>query len=59
MERKRYRVDSQIPILPRLLNVDEDFFVRETEVFEGDVGALSPGAIGICVEDYLGRCHCY
>lgn len=50
-----YRVDFKVPWLSRLLEVDDDFFIGEVELFEGDVGAVGVGAEVVGVEGYFGR----
>lgn len=55
-----YRVHFEVPGLARGVEVDDDFFVLQAQLLEGDVGAVSPGADVVCVEDDLGghiRCR--
>lgn len=49
-----YWVHFEVPGLARGVEVDDDLFVLQAELLEGDVGAVSPRADVVCVEDDLG-----
>lgn len=49
-----YRVHFEVPGLARGVEVDDDLLVLQAQLLEGDVGAVSPGADVVCVEDDLG-----
>jgi hypothetical protein len=53
-----HRVNLEIPWLARLVEVNDDLFVLETELLEGDVGAVGPGAEVVGIEDDLWGGHC-
>jgi hypothetical protein len=50
-----YRVYFEIPVLARLVEIDDDFLVWQAKLFQGDLCPLSPGAAMIGVEHYIGR----
>ena len=52
-----YRVDLQIPWLAWGVQVNGDLFEGETKLLENNVGAMSPGAGAIGVENNLGGRH--
>jgi hypothetical protein len=45
-----YRVDFEVPWLARPIEVNDDFLVRQTKLFQNDVSAMGPWAAAICVE---------
>lgn len=52
-----YRVDLQIPRLARHIQVNSNLLILQAQLLEGDVGAVSPGAAAVGVEDDLGGGH--
>ena len=48
-----YRVDLQIPILSRLVEVNDDFFVGDLQLGQKDVNSLSKGTGMVSVEGDL------
>ena len=50
-----HRIDFQIPIFSRAVKVNDHFFVRKAELFDRDVGAVSPRAAVVGIEGDLGR----
>lgn len=51
-----YRVHLEVPVLTRLVEVNDDFVVRKAEFFEGNVGAVRIRASVIRVEGDLWVC---
>ena len=48
-----YRVDFKIPRLARTAEVDNDLFIGELELFESDMGTVSPRTTVVGVESYF------
>ena len=51
--RSAYRVDSQVPVLARTGEINDHLFIRDVKLFEGDMGAVSPGTEVVGVEGDL------
>lgn len=49
------RVDLEVPLLSGTVQIDDDFFVRQLELFESDVCAVGPWAEEVCVQCDLRR----
>lgn len=50
-----HRVDLQVPVRARSIQVNNDFFVGKIEFFQDDVSALSPRTAVVGVQGYLRR----
>lgn len=53
-----YRVDIEIPRLSRLIEVDDNFLVRQIQLFQGDVSTVSPRTQMVGIQgDLRGNAH--
>jgi hypothetical protein len=48
-----YRVDFEVPWLARRIEVNDNFLVRQTKLFQNDISAMGPWTAAICVESEL------
>lgn len=51
------RVDLQVPLVAGAVQVDDDLFVFQAGLAEGDVGAVGPGTAVVGVEGDFGSGH--
>lgn len=52
-----YRVHFEVPFLARSVQVDDNFLVGQTQLFQSNMGTVRPWAGVVRVEDDLGRGH--